>query len=83
MTFLPGQSLRYVFILWSKIEAIEAQWTEWTMCTVGSKSRDRTLQDGCLIDECETVTEECIPQGKGVTYIFSCHIYSIFDPWDQ
>ena len=82
-TFLPGQSLRYVFILWSKIEVIEAQWTEWTMCTVGSKSRDRTLQDGCLIDECETVTEECIPQGKGVTYIFSCHIYSIFDPWDQ
>ena len=38
------------------------------MCTVGSKSRDRTLQDGCLIDECETVTEECIPQGKGVTF---------------
>ena len=58
----------FIFILWSKIEVIEAQWTEWTMCTVGSKSRDRTLQDGCLIDECETVTEECIPQGKGVTF---------------
>jgi hypothetical protein len=50
------------------LEAIEAHWTEWTMCTVGAKSRDRTLQDGCLIDECETVTEECIPQGKDVTF---------------
>ena len=53
------------------------------MCTVGSKSRDRTLQDGCLIDECETVTEECIPQGKGVTFPVATFIVHIFDPWDQ
>ena len=63
------------FYLWSKIEAIEAHWTEWTMCTVGAKSRDRTLQDGCLIDECETVTEECIPQGEN---IYSYYFYSTY-----
>ena len=52
------------------------------MCTVGAKSRDRTLQDGCLIDECETVTEECIPQGKGLTFSVATFIV-FYDPWDQ
>ena len=47
-------------------EAIETQWMEWSLCSPEAKSRDRTLQDGCLIDDCETLTEECIPQGKSI-----------------
>ena len=46
-------------------KTVGPQWTEWSQCATDTKTRTKRFEmDQCAEQDCESVIEDCVPQGE-------------------